>query len=106
MNRGIYVARADEGVPRRAIDGEKTEAGFARKGRRATAVAATGGAQAPGAEAHSAEDSESDDFDEKQQPLLKKQHAAVRQNKCRLTSTARSWTRKNLATSKKQPPKN
>ena len=47
VSRGIYVARADKGVPRRAIDGEKTEAGFARKRRRATAVAATGGAEAP-----------------------------------------------------------
>ena len=81
MNRGIYVARADKGVPRRAIDGEKTEAGFLRKRRRATAVAATGGAHAPGAEAHSAEDSENDDFDEKQPQLLKKQHAAARQKK-------------------------
>jgi len=65
-------------VPRQAIDGEKTEARFWRKRRRATAVAATGGAQAPGAEAHRAENSENDDFDEKQ---LKKQHAAVRLNK-------------------------
>ena len=58
MSRGIYVARADKGVPRRAIDGEKTEAGFLRKRRRATAVAATGGAQTPGAEAHVAENSD------------------------------------------------
>ena len=106
MSRGIYVARADKGVPRRAIDGDKTEAGFLRKRRRTTAVAATGGAQAPGAEAHRADDSENDDFDEKQQQLLKKQHAAVRQKKYRLTSTASSWTRKSLATSKKQPSKN
>ena len=68
-------------MPHQAIDGEKTEARFLWKRRRATAVAATGGAQAPGAEAHSAEDSENDDFDEKQQQLLKKQHAAVRLNK-------------------------
>ena len=52
---------------------------FLRKRRRATAVAA---AQAPGAEAHSTEDSENnEDFDEKQQKLLKKQHAAVHQKK-------------------------
>ena len=54
---------------------------FFRKRRRATAVAATGGAQTPGAEADSAEDSGNDDFDEKQPQLLKKQHAAVRQKK-------------------------
>ena len=72
MNRGIYAARDDKGVPRQDIDGEKTEASFfLRARRRATAVAATSGA--PGAEAHSAEDSENDDFDEKQQRLLKKQ---------------------------------
>ena len=105
MNRGIYVARADKGAPHRAIDGGKTEAGLAQKRRRSTAVAAAGGAQAPGAEAHSAEDSENDGFDEQQQPLLKKQHAAVRQKQCRLTSTASSWARQSLATSKKQPPK-
>ena len=68
-------------MPRQAIAGEKTEARFWRKRRRATAVAATGGAQAPGAEAHRAENSENDDFDEKQQQLLKKQHAAVRLSK-------------------------
>ena len=67
-------------MPHQAIDGENTEARFWRKRRRATAVAATRGAQTPGAEAHRAENSENDDFDEKQQQLLKKQHAAVRQN--------------------------
>ena len=74
-------------MPRQAIDGVKTEARFWRKRRRATAVAATGGAQAPGAEAQRAENSENDDFDDKQ---LKKQHAAVRLKNFRVTSTASS----------------
>ena len=98
MRRGVYVARADKGVPRRALDGEKTEAGFLRKRRRATAVAATGGTQAPGAEAHSAEDSENDDFDEKQHQL----HAAVRQTKVQAYLDGKLLD----TTSKKQPPKN
>ena len=98
MNRGIYVARADKGVPRRDIDGEQTEAGFLRKRRRATAVAATGGAQTPGAEAHIAENSENDDFDEKQHQL----HAAVRQTKAQAYLDGKLLD----TTSKKQPPKN
>ena len=79
-NRGAHtVRRADRGVPRQTINNRETEAGFLRKRRRATAVAA---AQALGAEAHSTEDSENnEDFDEKQQKLLKKQHAAVHQKK-------------------------
>ena len=68
-------------MPRRAIDGEKAEARFWRKRRRATAVAATGGVQAPGAEAQRADTSENDDFDERQPQLLKKQHATVRRKK-------------------------
>ena len=65
-------------MPRRAINGQKTtEAGFLRKRRRATAVAA---AQAPGADAHRAECSENgDDFDDEKQQKLRKQHAALGQ---------------------------
>ena len=74
------MRRSDRGVargPKKKVENQ-TEVGFLRRRRRSTAALAAAAARP----AHcGGEDSENDDFDEKQQKALKKQHTALRKRK-------------------------